>query len=69
VFNASTHPKVISGEITIDQAFDQFIKNFNDRGGGKIDRYEWNDYYATVSYCLESEDHFISLVSSVWQLD
>ena len=30
VFNASKHPKVISGEITQEQAFDEFSRNFND---------------------------------------
>lgn len=31
VFNASLHPKVVSGEITEDQAFGEFLKNFSDR--------------------------------------
>ena len=31
VFNANNHPKVISGEITEDQVFAQFLKNFSDR--------------------------------------
>ena len=31
VFNAKNHPKVISGEITEDQVFAQFLKNFSDR--------------------------------------
>jgi len=70
VFNASFHPKVISGEITEDQAFDQFIKNFNDHTGeGKVDRYEWNDYYSAVSFSLENDEHFISLIISVWRLE
>jgi Ca2+-binding EF-hand superfamily protein len=69
VFNSSLHPKVISGEITHDQAFDQFLKNFNDKGGGKIDKYEWDDYYAAVSYSMESDEHFVYLVKKVWQLD
>ena len=29
IFNGSGHPLVISGEITLDQAFDEFLKNFN----------------------------------------
>ena len=45
VFNASKHSKVISGEITQEQAFDEFSRNFNDHtGAGKIEQSEWNDY-------------------------
>jgi Ca2+-binding EF-hand superfamily protein len=70
VFNASSHPKVKSGEITEDQVFDQFIRNFNDPSGeGKIDRYEWNDYYSAVSQNLQSDEHFIHLVKDVWRMN
>ncbi len=31
VFNAKNHPKVISGEITEDQVFAMFLKNFSDK--------------------------------------
>jgi hypothetical protein len=50
--------------------FDEFLKNFNDRTGrGKIDRYEWNDYYAAVSVSVDNDDHFDYLVKSVWNLN
>lgn len=68
-FNASTHPKVKQGEITEDQAFDLFIKNFNDQfGEGKIDRQEWNDFYSAVSQDLRNDEHFVELVRNVWNL-
>lgn len=70
VFNASKHPKVISGEITQEQAFDEFLRNFNDHtGGGKIEKCEWDDYYAAVSASVDNDDHFLLLVRSVWNLD
>ncbi len=31
MFNAKNHPKVISGEITEDQVFAMFLKNFSDK--------------------------------------
>lgn len=69
VFNASKHPKVVSGEITQEQAFDEFARNFNDRtGAGKIEKCEWNDYYAAVSASVESDEHFIMLMKSTWGL-
>jgi hypothetical protein len=60
---------VVSGKITQEQAFDHFLKNFNDRGGGKIDKYEWDDYYAAVSHDMQNDEHFILLLRSVWQFD
>ena len=70
VFNANKHPKVISGEITQEQAFDEFSRNFNDHtGAGKIEQCEWNDYYAAVSASVEDDEHFIMLVKSTWQID
>lgn len=70
VFNASNHPKVINGEITEDQVFDMFLRNFNDpTGEGKINKYEWDDYYNAVSQDLISDDHFIKIVKQVWDLN
>ena len=70
VFNAEKHPKVVSGEITQEQAFDEFSRNFNDHtGAGKIQRCEWNDYYAAVSASVEDNEHFIMLVKSTWQIE
>jgi len=67
VFNGYKHPEVVSGHITIEQAFDQFVKNFNITNG-KITKVEWDDYYAAVSFSLENDDHFVLLLKSVWQL-
>jgi hypothetical protein len=70
VFNCSDHPKVKVGLITEDQAFDEIIRNFNDRfGNGKIERCEWNDYYYAVSFSVQNDEHFNNLIKSVWKLD
>ena len=68
--NASKHPKVVKGEITQEQAFDEFARNFNDRtGAGKIEKCEWDDYYAAVSASMDNDDHFIELIRSTWGLN
>ena len=70
MFNASKHPKVVKGEITQEQAFDEFARNFNDRtGAGKIEKCEWDDYYAAVSASMDNDDHFIELIRSTWGLN
>lgn len=70
VFNCSKHPKIVAGETVDDQVFANFLKNFNDvNGQGKIDRKEWNDYYAAVSYSIDNDDHFIILMKTAWNLE
>jgi len=62
IFNCSKHPKVIAGEMSEEQVFALFLKNFNDCGEGKIDRKEWNDYYSAVSSQIDNDDHFVLLL-------
>lgn len=62
-FPASSHPRVISGELTEDEAFLEFLSNFGDKNNdGKITKTEWCDYYSAVSMCVESDDHFCALM-------
>lgn len=69
-FNATKHPKVVSGEMTRDQVFTVFLKNFNDMTGcGKIDRKEWNDYYYAVSSTIDNDDYFVMLMKTTWNLE
>eukprot|EP00347_Sterkiella_histriomuscorum_P012937 403366647 len=69
VYNACLHPKVIQGLMTNDQAFLEFLGNFNDRNrDGRIQRDEWNDYYNAVSASIDKDDHFVQLMKSAWKL-
>ena len=70
VFNCGKHPKVVCGEMSEEQVFATFLKNFNDvTGQGNIDRKEWNDYYSAVSYSIDNDDHFVILMKTAWNLD
>ena len=69
VYNVSCHPRVMSGEITADEAFLEFLANFADRdNNGRISKCEWNDFYAAVSLSIDNDDHFCELMKSSWQL-
>ena len=60
VYNCTLHPKVISGEITEDEAFLEFLSNFGDKNNdGKITNIEWNDYYSAVSSSIEQDENFV----------
>ena len=69
VYSANMHPKVISGEMTEDEVFLQFLANFGDKNGdGKIDRKEWCDYYSAVSSSVDNDDHFVQLMKAAWKI-
>ena len=69
VYSANMHPKVISGEMTEDEVFLEFLANFGDKNGdGKVDRKEWNDYYAAVSSSIDNDDHFVQLMKAAWKI-
>lgn len=69
VYSCNAHPKVISGEITEDEAFLEFLANFGDKNNdGKITKTEWNDYYSAVSSSIENDDHFVMLMTQAWKL-
>jgi len=70
VYNSSLHPKVQQGIFTEEQAFRDFLSNFNDRNrDGRISRDEWNEYYAAVSFTIQEDDRFVALVKTIWRLD
>jgi len=69
VYTANMHPKVISGEMTEDEVFLEFLANFGDKNrDGKISRAEWRDYYAAVSSSIDNDDHFVELMKAAWKL-
>jgi len=68
-YTCNAHPKVISGEITEDEAFLEFLANFGDKNNdGMITKTEWNDYYASVSSSIDNDDHFVMLMTQAWKL-
>lgn len=69
VYSCNAHPKVISGEITEDEAYLEFLANFGDKNNdGKITQTEWNDYYSAVSSSIDNDDHYVELMRTAWKL-
>jgi len=70
LYNTSFHPKVRSGQITEEQALAEFLANFNDANrDGRIQKEEWDEYYASVSSSIDNDDHFVELMITAWKLD
>ena len=69
VFDCSKHPKVVSGDMTHEEVFVEFLACFGDKNkDGTITRAEWNDYYAAVSASVDNDEHFVGLMRSAWKL-
>ena len=68
-YASSIHPKVISGEISEDEAFLEFLSNFTDKNNdGRVHRDEWDAYFNKISANIPNDDHFCQLVHQVWRL-
>lgn len=70
VYNCDFHPKVQRGEMTVDQALMEFLQNFNDSNrDGRIQKDEWDEYYAAVSSSIDNDEHFVLLMKNAWKLE
>ena len=67
IYATTSHPRVVSGEITEDEAFLEFLANFGDKNNdGRITKCEWCDYYAAVSASVDNDDYFVALMRKAW---
>lgn len=68
-YAAHIHPKVVSGELSEDEVFLEFLTHFEDRDrDGRIHWDEWCKYYAGVSERVGSDEHFSQLMCQVWRM-
>ena len=69
ICNVTAHPRVVSGDITEDEAFLEFLTNFGDKNNdGRITMIEWMDYYSAISAMIQGDEHFVNLMNSTWRL-
>jgi Ca2+-binding EF-hand superfamily protein len=62
-YNVSSHPGVIAGKITEDEAFLEFLVCFPDKNNnGRVCYTEFCDYYAGVSSIICNDGHFDQLM-------
>lgn len=71
-YDTSHHPKVISGEMTHEQAINEFIKTFEGDEGNKdgtITMEEWMDYHVGISANIDEDDAFGILLANNWGIE
>lgn len=70
VYDASHHPKYVSGEWTEDQVFLKFLENFDTPGepDGIVTYDEFTNYYAGVSASIDNDIYFDVMMRKAWKL-
>uniref|UniRef100_F7FW18 EF-hand domain-containing protein n=2 Tax=Monodelphis domestica TaxID=13616 RepID=F7FW18_MONDO len=69
IYSGRDHPKFQSGEWTEDDVFQHFLDNF-DTGDkdGQVTAAEFLDYYSGVSASVDTDEEFVAMMTSAWQL-
>ncbi|KAJ9466237.1 Crustacean calcium-binding protein 23 [Diplonema papillatum] len=70
-FNAAGHPDYLDGSKTVDEVQQEFFRNFDDETNpdGFISKQEFEQQYSAISSRIDSDDAFVALLASTWNLD
>ena len=68
-YKANLHPKVISGELSEDEAFLDFLSKFADANNdGTVTHQEWSDHWNMIAKNIPEEEHFVTMMAKAWGL-
>ena len=71
IYDVSMNPDFLEGRKTREEILTDFLANFESAKGnqdGKITEQEWNDYYTDLSMSVPSDEYFVRMMESTWQL-
>jgi len=68
IYNARKHPKVISGEKTVDEVLKEFLNTFDGDQDGNLTVEEFEKYYAGVSASIDDDAYFSLMMFNAWKL-
>uniref|UniRef100_G1S0L5 Calcyphosine n=1 Tax=Nomascus leucogenys TaxID=61853 RepID=G1S0L5_NOMLE len=69
VYSGRAHPKVRSGKWTEDEVLRRFLDNFDSsEKDGQVTLAEFQDYYSGVSASMNTDEEFVAMMTSAWQL-
>ena len=69
VFNCVKHRRFLSGELSEDQIFYLYLKNFSNEVKAQVSKKEWDDYYAGISVAVDDDAHFIRLIKNQFKVE
>jgi len=76
-YDAKNHPKVLSKELTEDQALEELLYAFEGDGlggnqagakDGRVTYEEWERYYCSVSASIDDDDYFELVMRNAWHI-
>lgn len=71
LYDVSQHREFIEGTKTKDEILADFLNSFDGVRGnndGKISKEEWFEYYTDLSVSVPSDDYFVQMMESVWNI-
>ena len=71
IYDVSQNQDFIDGTKTRQEILEEFLNGFDGMRGnndGTITKQEWNDYYTDLSMSLPSDEYFVKMMESVWQI-
>lgn len=71
IYDVSMNPEFLEGRKTRDEILMDFLNNFDGPRGnndGRVTRNEWNDYYTDLSMSTPSDEYFVRMMESTWQV-
>jgi Ca2+-binding EF-hand superfamily protein len=71
IYNVDNHPQVLKGEITKEEALEQFLDGFDGAAGnndGSVTMTEFKSYYGDLSASVPSDEYFVQMMESVWMM-
>merc|ERR1719498_745452 len=70
-FDVSQNKEFIAGQKTKQQILAEFLDQFDGARGnndGKVTKDEFYDYYRDVRQCVPSDEYFVQMMESTWQV-
>jgi len=71
IYDVSMNPDFIEGRKTKEQILTEFLNNFEGAKGNKdglIQKAEFFDYYTDLSMSCPSDEYFVRMMESTWQV-
>jgi len=68
IYDATRHPEVLAGRLTVEEVLLTFIKCWDRDGDGRITLLEFLDYYKDISCSIDDDDYFELMIRNAWHL-
>lgn len=71
IYDVSQNQDFIDGKKSREEVLEEFLNGFDGMRGnndGTITKDEWTDYYSDLSMSLPSDEYFVKMMESVWQI-